>query len=129
MAVNQIQTLLNITGTIQGQSDSIAITENPLLTVTTPNLTSGGLVSTGTLNKEIIAAAQADSYLFVKNAGLNGGGTGTNLTEITLSAGTSIATLKVGEFAFFPLKTGGGAKIKFISGTAANIVYAYFARA
>ena len=129
MAANQLQTLLNITGTIAGQADTVSITENRLLTITSPSLTSGGLVSKSGLNQEIIPAAQKDSYLFVKNAGENGGGTGTNITDITLSAGTSFGELAVGEFCFIPIKSGAGIKIKFVSGTDANIIYGFFGRA
>jgi hypothetical protein len=129
MAVNQIQTLINLVGSVKGQTDPVSISENPLLTITTPSVTSGGLVSTSGLDQEVIATGDETAFLFVKNSGLNGAGTGTNITAVTLSAGTSFASLKVGEFAFLPLVKGAGAKIKFISGQDANVTYAVFTRA
>tara|TARA_Y100001963_G_scaffold125450_1_gene177054 strand:- start:555 stop:944 length:390 start_codon:yes stop_codon:yes gene_type:complete len=129
MAANQLQTLINITGNISGQTDTVSISANQTYTVTTPNLTSGGLVSTSGLDQEVIPAAGADAYLYVKNSGTNGGGGGTNITDITLSAGTSFGELLAGEFCFIPIKSGAGVKIKFISGDDANIIYAVFTRA
>tara|TARA_B100000902_G_C26997997_1_gene758432 strand:- start:211 stop:621 length:411 start_codon:yes stop_codon:yes gene_type:complete len=135
MAVNQLQTLLNITGTLAGQSDPVSITENPLFTVTSPSLTSGGIVSTSAVKFEILAAADADCYVFIKNNGLTGGGAGNNVTDVTTkttygSPATEIhiASLNAGEFAFIPLKTGIGLILEYVSGADAEITYAFFTK-
>jgi hypothetical protein len=126
-----LQSLFNLTGTITGQSDSVSISVNPVLTIGAPSVTSGGITTTaasGGTNQEVIATADADCYLYVRNTGTSGGGTGTGQIDVVTVDGTkTFGNLKVGDFGFFPIKTGIGVSLKYASAVT-NVEYAIFTR-
>jgi hypothetical protein len=123
-----LQSLFNLTGTVTGQSDSVSISVNPLLTITEPSVTTGGITTEATTNQQIIATGDADCYLYVRNTGTSGGGTGSGQVEIyTVSSGQLFGMLKVGDFAFLPIKTGTGIKLKYAAHPT-NLEYAIFTR-
>tara|TARA_R100000152_G_C6756227_1_gene179996 strand:+ start:654 stop:1040 length:387 start_codon:yes stop_codon:yes gene_type:complete len=120
-----LQTLISISGAMTGQSDPVQITANPVIATQDPSLTSGGLALVGTTNKLIIPTTQGDTYLYVRNSGTGGGGTGLGLVDVTSNAGVVFATLRVGDFAFLPVKGGLGVKIKYNTADT-YCVYGYF---
>tara|TARA_R110001583_G_scaffold179105_3_gene335640 strand:+ start:414 stop:797 length:384 start_codon:yes stop_codon:yes gene_type:complete len=123
-----LQSLFNLTGTVTGQSDSVSISVNPVLTITEPSLTTGGITTAASTNQQVIAAADADCYLYVRNTGTSGGGTGSGTVDIvTVSSGQTFGNLKVGDFAFMPIKTGTGVKLKYATAVT-NLEYAIFTR-
>jgi len=123
-----LQSFFNLTGVITGQSDPVSISVNPLLTVGDPSITTGGITTAASTNQEIIAAADADCYLYVRNTGTGGSGGGTGQIEIyTVSSGQLFGDLKAGDFAFIPIKTGTGIKLKYATAVT-NVEYAIFTR-
>jgi len=123
-----LQTLFNLTGTITGQSDPVSITLNPVITVQESTVTSAGVTTHAALNQSIIPTSQGDTYLFVHNTGINGGGTGTGNILVTDNGGsTNLTKLGVGDFAFFVVESGTGAKLKYDTAVT-NVVYAFFTR-
>ena len=123
-----LQALFNLSGNLTGQSDPVSITVNPLLTVQSNTVTSAGLTTVGTTNQSIIPTSQGDTYLFVHNTGVNGAGTGTGNILVTNDGGGTILTkLGVGDFAFFIVEDGTGAKIKHDTADT-NVVYAFFTK-
>ena len=123
-----LQSLFNLTGTVTGQSDTVSITINPSLPVTDPSLTTGGLTMAASTNQEVLATTNPDSYFYARNTGLNGGGTSNGVVEVNSVAGVTVATLKVGDWCFIPIKSGLGVKLKY-QANPTNVEYAYFARA
>ncbi len=87
-----LQTLFNLTGTITGQSDPVSITLNPVITVQESTVTSAGVTTHAALNQSIIPTSQGDTYLFVHNTGINGGGTGTGNILVTDNGGSTNLT-------------------------------------
>ena len=123
-----LQSLFNLTGTITGQSDSVSISVNPLLTISEPAVTTGGITTTASTNQQIIATTDADCYLYVRNTGTSGGGTGSGTIDIiTVSSTKTFGNLKVGDFAFIPIKTAIGVTLKYATAVT-NVEYAIFTR-
>ena len=123
-----LQSLFNLTGTITGQSDSVSISVNPLLTIGEPSVTTGGLTTAAATNEEIIATADPDCYMYVRNTGTAGGGTGTGQIDIvTVSSTKTVGNLKAGDFAFIPIISGIGITLKYKTAVT-NVEYAIFTR-
>lgn len=123
-----LQALFNLTGNLTGQSDPVSITVNPLLTVQSNTVTSAGLTTHAATNQSIIPTTQGDTYLYIRNTGTNGTGTGTGNILVTNDGGSvNLTKCGVGDFAFFMVEDGTGAKIKYDTAVT-NVVYAFFTK-
>jgi len=111
-----------------GSSDTIsneglALTLSKDLTVGKPLVNAGSVLATSASAVAVFAASVATvQYVYAKNTD------GSNSVSLELAAGTMIATLGPGEFAFFPWPASTGMSVQGIGGDCV-LEYAYFAKA
>ena len=123
-----LQTLISISGNMTGQSDPVTISANPVILTIDPTVTSSGIAVVAATNQEILAAPAGDTYVYVRNTGAAGAGTGNGIVDLTSTAGVVMASLRVGDVFFAPIKSGLGVKVKYNATAAADTfcVYATF---
>lgn len=104
-------------------NETLALTISKDLTVGKPLVNSGSVLATSASAVAVFAASVSSIvYVYAKNTD------GSNTVALELAAGTEIAQLGPGEFAFFPWPAGTGMSVHG-SGGDCILEYAYFAKA
>jgi hypothetical protein len=104
-------------------NEALSLTLSKDLTVNKPLVNSGSVLATSSAAVPVFAASVSSIvYVYAKNTD------GSNTVALELAAGTEIAQLGPGEFAFFPWPAGTGMSVHG-SGHDVVVEYAYFAKA